>query len=313
MFSLIMNIQFNFIDLFSGIGGFHQGCVKNGGKCIGACEINELARKIYEDNYGIIPHDDIKTLKSIKNIDLLCAGFPCQSHSSLGHRKGLRDSRGKLFDILKKYIYDNEPKVFLLENVKGLLSSNSGRSFKHIIESLEDIGYTVSWAVLDSKNFGVPQHRERIYIVGHKTKLFNFTNLLKYKKTKTIKDIIDINPSKDLYCDIFSPNDIFKKPVVTNIGFVLRAKLSNFTNRKLFSSNGIVGTIPTSSPPPIYDENIQKQRHLSITELKKCQGFPVSFKFPKNISRSVVVYYIGNSVTVNVISAIAKEIVKELL
>jgi DNA (cytosine-5)-methyltransferase 1 len=106
-------------SLFSGIGGFYLGCEKNGGKCLAACDIDPIARQIYKSNYNIQPHDDIKTMKYINNIDLLCGGFPCQSHSTLGNRKGMKDERGKLFLYLKTYIEKTKPKVFLLENVKG--------------------------------------------------------------------------------------------------------------------------------------------------------------------------------------------------
>lgn len=307
-----MNETFTFVDLFSGIGGFHIGCVRNGGICKGACEINQEARQIYQDNYQIKPHDDIKTLAPIRNIDLVCAGFPCQSHSTLGLRLGLKDKRGKLFEDLKRFLAASQPRAFLLENVKGLLSSNSGRSFDRVRKSLEEIGYHVSWAVLDTQNFGLPQHRERIYIVGSKEKTFDFDKLKRYAKHKKLYEILDKGePNSELRCDIFDKAEIFKKPVETDTGFILRAKLSNFTNRKLFSSNGIIGTIATASPPPIYDERYKMTRHLSKNELKRCQGFPTSFKFSKEMSRSDVVKYIGNAVSVNVIQAIVHEMKKQ--
>jgi DNA (cytosine-5)-methyltransferase 1 len=306
-----MEGRFSFADLFAGIGGFHLGCVKNGGECVLACEKDETARKIYESNYGIIPYPDINKLKPQKNIDLVCAGFPCQSHSTLGERLGLKDVRGKLFHKLKHFLHKSQPRAFLLENVKGLLTSNNGESFQYILSSLHDIGYTITWCILDSKNFGLPQHRERVYIVGHKQKQFDFSYLLQAKKQAVIKDIMDKHPVGDLSCSIFDDAEIFKPPIKTDTGFVLRAKLSNYTNRKLFSSNGIIGTIPTASPPPIYDERVKIARHLSKNELKKCQGFPVSFKFPENLSRSDVVHYIGNAVSVNVIVAIVQELKRQ--
>lgn len=299
---------FTFTDLFAGIGGFHIACQRNGGMCSLACEIDHVARDIYETNYGIKPHEDVRTLTPIEEQDLVCAGFPCQSHSSLGGRKGRKDARGKLFDVLREYIKTSRPKSFLLENVTGILSSNRGRMFKHVINSLKDIGYQVSWTVLDSKHFGLPQHRERVYIVGHQNITFDFEQLRSQRKTKAIKDIMDKNTNfDDLKCDIFNKSVIFDPPVPTKVGFLLRAKMSDFTNRKLFSSNGIIGTISTASPPPIYDERYQKPRHLSKVELKRCQGFPVMFRFPKGFSRSKVVHYIGNSVSVNVVSAIVRD------
>ena len=304
-------MAFTFVDLFSGIGGFHIACVKNGGTCIGACEIDEKARQIYYDNFGIMPHDDIrKYAKHAKHADVLCAGFPCQSHSTLGKRKGLKDSRGKLFNVLCKYIRYTQPKTILLENVKGLLSSDGGKTFKYILKCLQRIGYHLSWALLDSKNFGLPQHRERVYIVGNLKQTVNLSKLIKYKSAKdnALKHFLDKKkPDENLTCSIFKDNKFILKPKKTRIGFILRSKLSNYTNRKLFSSNGIIGTINTGSPPPIYDERYKVARHLSKSELKACQGFPKSFKFPLNTSRSEVVHYIGNSVSINVVSRIIKD------
>lgn len=301
--------MFNFVDLFAGIGGFHIACQRNGGVCIGACEINADAQKLYTENYGITPHNDIRTMKILNNIDLLCAGFPCQSHSTLGDRLGFEDNRGKLFSHLRNYIKQAKPTAFLLENVKGLLSSNEGKNFKNILSSLKKLGYQVSWTILDSKNFGLPQHRERVFIVGHKSNAFDFSVLSKQSSLKTLNDFLDKKISKGLKCDIFKPEDLLKVPIKTRIGFVLKAKLSNFTNRKLFASSGIIGTIATNSPPPIYDERFKMVRHLSKTELKKCQGFPSNFKFPNKCSRTFVVYYIGNAVSVNVVEEIVKQMI----
>ena len=332
---MIVNNSFKFVDLFAGIGGFHLGCVANGGVCVTACEINPSARSIYASNHEMqntmrsTIHDDIYTLKPIKNLDLVCAGFPCQSHSTLGKRRGLHDKRGQLFKQLCIFIKSSKPRAFLLENVKGLMSSTDFE--KSIIKPLQDCGYIVSWSILDAKNFGVPQHRERVFIVGRRvstknselinTNAFNFKSLSTQHRHKTIESILDpkidslesmknnkyIN--ENLECNIFNNISIYNTPIIKPSGFVLRAQLSNFTNRKLFSSYGIVGTIATSSPPPIYDEKHKLIRHLTKNELKACQGFPSHFKFPETMSRSEVVYYLGNAVCVKVISAIVKEMI----
>jgi DNA (cytosine-5)-methyltransferase 1 len=302
-------MAFTFVDLFSGIGGFHLGCVQHNGRCVAACEIDPIARQIYETNYNIKPHDDIRTLKAIPGIDLVCAGFPCQSHSSLGKRKGFNDSRGELFYILVEFIKKSQPKFFLLENVMGLVTSNKGENFKIVIESLRETGYKVTWAILDSQNFGLPQHRKRVYIVGNKDTSFDISQLKAWRSPKTIvQDIMDEEVQEGLHCNIFKGHEIYDPPHETVTGFLLRAKLSDFTNRKLFSSNGIIGTMTTASPPPIYDERHKMARHLSKTELLRCQGFPTTFIFPKSFSRTKVVHYLGNSVSVNVIYAVVKEL-----
>ena len=257
---------------------------------------------------------------------MVCAGFPCQSHSSLGKRRGLHDTRGQLFNQLCKFIKSSQPRAFLLENVKGLMSSTDFET--HIVKPLTDCGYVVSWHILDARNFNVPQHRERVFIVGcrktsiNNTKQFSFKSLATRHTRKNIENILDpkinsINSSiyinENLTCKIFENNvisnasQLFNPPHETSVGFILRAQLSNFTNRKLFSSKGIVGTLATSSPPPIYDEKHKLIRHLSKNELKACQGFPNSFQFPKDMCRSEIVFYLGNSVCVKVISAIIKE------
>jgi DNA (cytosine-5)-methyltransferase 1 len=300
---------FDFVDLFSGIGGFEIACKRLGGNCIAACDIDKVARDIYESNHGITPHDDIRTLKPIRNLDLVCGGFPCQSHSSLGKRLGMRDPRGKLFNDLVRFLQESQPKCFLFENVKGLLSSGDGKIFPKMLKSLRALGYIVTFDILDSQHFGLPQHRERVFIVGHRTAGFNFAPLLKRSRAPTyIKDVLDRGiPSPDLHCSVFDNTTILKVPMITATGFVLFAKLSNYTDRKLFGSDGILGTISTGSPPPIYDQRYGLVRHLSKNELKKCQGFPNTFKFPPDMSRSSVQHYIGNSVSVNVVQAIVAE------
>ena len=318
---------FKFVDLFAGIGGFHLGAVAHGGVCVTTCEINPEARAIYATNHVVNGpiHTDIYTLAPIKNLDLVCAGFPCQSHSTLGKRRGLKDKRGQLFKQLCTFINASQPRAFLLENVKGLMSSTDFE--KTIIKSLEDCGYVVSYHILDARNFGVPQHRERVFIVGRRraektqaiiTTPFSFKSLAAQHNHKTLDTILDpkykdVYESEHLECNIFDDTPIFEKPHVTPSGFVLRAQLSNFTNRKLFSSHGIIGTLATSSPPAIYDETRKSIRHLTKNELKACQGFPKSFQFPKDMSRSDVVFYLGNAVCVRVISAIIKEMKQQAL
>jgi site-specific DNA-cytosine methylase len=222
-----------------------------------------------------------------------------------------------------------------LENVAGLLTAQKGAAFKKVSETLAGLGYAVSHGVLDSQHFGLPQHRKRVYIVGRRVgngaAPIDFAPLLAKaarnaeRRPVVLRDILDPGPpSADLDCDIFAPGDIFAEPVRTRTGFVLRAKLSNFTNRKLFSTDGICGTITTGSPPPIYDERYKKARHLSARELKRAQGFPAGYRFAPGagrdgpagaaraaVSRSEVVHYVGNAVSVNVIAAIVGEMERQ--
>jgi len=300
--------MFTYIDLFCGIGGFHLACSYFDSKCLGACDIDPQARQIYFDNYGIKPHVDIKTFVS-PSVDLLCAGFPCQAHSTLGERKGSKDRRGKrLFIMLTKVIMETKPKVILLENVKGLLSSDNGTYFEYILKTLKGLGYKVSWNLLNSKNFGVPQNRERVFIVCSLNTIFSFDNI-ETVKTMPVSSIFEHKAS--LVPSVRFANATITRPKRYESGFVLRAKLSNYTHMKLYSSHGIVGTLATTCPPDVYDEKHKLARQLTNKELLRLQGFPDDFKFPEGCSRSTYVHYLGNSVTVPVIVSIIKEIIAQ--
>jgi len=330
-----------FADLFSGIGGFHLGIRRAltgaRARCAVTCEIDEGARRVYAANLlrgeeATAVATDIRELSGAPyrgRLDLVCGGFPCQSYSSLGLRKGMRDQRGRLFNDLARFIGECEPRAFLLENVAGLLTSQKGAAFKKVSDTLSGLGYAISYAVLDSQHFGLPQHRKRVYIVGRRVAnaatSFDFAPLLAKaarnaeRRPVVLRDILDPGPPPaELDCDIFAPGDLFAAPKVTRAGFVLRAQLSNFTNRKLFSTDGVCGTITTGSPPPIYDERYKKARHLSARELKRAQGFPAAYRFPTTdsaaratVSRSEVVHYVGNAVSVNVIAAIVAEMERQ--
>ena len=158
-----------FFDLFAGIGGFRLGMEKAGHQCIGSCEWDKYARETYKKNFGSYPeYDDAKNLhpESLPYFDVLCAGFPCQAFSIAGKRLGFEDTRGTIFFEIARIAKEKRPPYLFLENVKGLLSHDKGRTFATIISTLDEMGYDAEWQVLNSKYF-VPQNRERIFIVGH--------------------------------------------------------------------------------------------------------------------------------------------------
>jgi len=164
--------EIRFIDLFSGIGGFRRGLELIGGyRCVWSCDNNKYANQVYTKHFGKENHysGDIRKVKasSIPNHDLLCAGFPCQAFSVAGKRQGFRDTRGTLFFEIARIARAKRSALLLLENVKGLLNHDEGLTFQVILESLEELGYLVEWQVLNSKHFGVPQNRERVFIIGH--------------------------------------------------------------------------------------------------------------------------------------------------
>ena len=159
-----------FYDLFCGIGGFRIGMEKNGHECVGSCEIDEQARQVYTKNFGCEPEQRDATKlnpKELPDFDCLCAGFPCQSFSIAGKHGGFEDTRGTLFFEIIRIARERKPSILFLENVKGLLSHNKGQTFETILKALDELGYWYEWQVINSKNFGVPQDRERVYIIGH--------------------------------------------------------------------------------------------------------------------------------------------------
>ena len=164
-----------FLDLFAGIGGFRLGMESAGHECIGFCEIDKFARESYKaihNTEGEIELHDITTVtdefvRGIGGVDIICGGFPCQAFSIAGNRRGFEDTRGTLFFEIARFASILRPRYLFLENVKGLLNHQKGDTFETMLRALDELGYDVEWQLLNSKNFGVPQNRERVFIIGH--------------------------------------------------------------------------------------------------------------------------------------------------
>ena len=164
-----------FLDLFAGIGGFRLGMESAGHECIGFCEIDKFARASYKaihDTKGEIELHDItavsdESIRRIGRVDIICGGFPCQAFSIAGNRRGFEDTRGSLFFEIARFASILRPKYLLLENVKGLLNHDGGATFETILGALDELGYNVEWQILNSKDFGVPQNRERVFVIRH--------------------------------------------------------------------------------------------------------------------------------------------------
>ena len=189
------NPKFTFIDLFAGIGGFRIAFQNLGGECVFSSEWDEQAKKTYYANYGDVPFGDI-TKESTKSyipgtFDILCAGFPCQAFSLAGHRLGFKDeTRGTLFFEIEAILRKHQPKAFFLENVKGLAIHDKGRTLKTILEHLDDAGYdVVPPQILNAMDYGVPQHRERIYIIGFRKDLHIDISNFHYPEPITTGDL----------------------------------------------------------------------------------------------------------------------------
>ncbi|MGT2800370.1 DNA (cytosine-5-)-methyltransferase [Streptococcus marmotae] len=195
-----------FFDLFSGIGGFRMGMELEGHKCIGFCEVDKFARKSYKAMYetkGEVEFHDIRQITDQDfrqfrgQVDIICGGFPCQAFSLAGRRLGFEDTRGTLFFEIARATQQIQPRFLFLENVKGLLSHDKGRTFGTILSTLDELGYDVEWQILNSKDFGVPQNRERVFIIGHSRRyrprfLFPFR---REGSSARLKRLGNVNPS----------------------------------------------------------------------------------------------------------------------
>ena len=161
--------KLKFFDLFAGIGGFRLGMERAGHQCVGSCEWDKYARETYKTNFGSYPeYNDVREIKptELPDFDVLCAGFPCQSFSYSGKRRGFNDTRGTLYFEIIRIAREKRPQYIFLENVRGLLSNDKGNTFKTILKSLDELGYNAEWCLLNSANF-VPQERERVYILAN--------------------------------------------------------------------------------------------------------------------------------------------------
>ena len=173
--SYFLDKQMKFLDLFAGIGGFRLGMESAGHECVGFCEVDKYARASYKaihNTEGEIELHDItrvtdESIRRFGSVDVICGGFPCQAFSIAGARRGFEDTRGTLFFEIARFASILKPRYLFLENVKGLLNHDRGSTFEVILSALDELGYDVEWQVLNSKNFGVPQNRERVFIIGH--------------------------------------------------------------------------------------------------------------------------------------------------
>ncbi len=275
------NNSFTFIDLFAGIGGFHIALKNLGGECVFACEIDKFARQTYLANHKIsedIFAKDIKDVESenIPNHDILCAGFPCQPFSQAGFKKGFEDIRGTLFFEIARIIEAKKPKAILLENVSHLLKHDDGKTFNKIEEVIKDLGYSFYYKILTASDFGLPQNRPRLFMVGFKED-FN-KNFAFPKPTPLQKTMSDIFNS---YCE--------KK-----IGYTLRVggRGSEITDRRNWDSYMVNGEV----------------RRISSKEGLKMQGFPNNFVFP--VSETQSMKQLGNSIAVPVVQSVAEKILQ---
>ena len=286
--------RITFIDLFAGIGGFHFAFHNAGAECVFASEWDDAARKTYEANFknispkifkeAILTQDsnfagDITKVDkaSIPDFDILTGGFPCQPFSQAGHKKGFDDTRGTLFYEIVEILKIKKPKAFFIENVRGLYKHDNGKTFKVIKSAIEELGYSFYDNIVKASDYGLPQLRPRLYMVGFRDKNIVFTP----PEKKPLK---------------LTMSDVFNGKAEREVGFTLRVggKGSNITDRRNWDSYMVDGAV----------------KRLTSKEGLKMQGFPDWFTFP--VAEGQAMKQLGNSVAIDAIQAYAEEIVKLL-
>ena len=368
-----------FLDLFAGIGGFRLGMESAGHECIGFCEIDKYARESYKaihNTEGEIELHDITTvtdefIRSIGCVDVICGGFPCQAFSLAGARRGFEDTRGTLFFEIVRFASILRPRYLFLENVKGLLNHENGATFEVIITTLDELGYNVEWQVLNSKDFGVPQNRERVFIIGHlrgerTRRIFpisgeNQSASSQAVKSNTIKQCGILQPNFNnsgvvyetdgiaptlrayqggnlepkiiqrgrgynkggehsiaptLTSNSYHENNVLKIAEVTSQGYA-KAQVGDSVNlshpnsktRRGRVGKQIANTLLTGESQGVVEPDF-RIRKLTPRECWRLQGFPDwAFDKAQEVNSNSQLYkQAGNSVTVNVIAAIAERL-----
>lgn len=300
---------FRFIDLFAGIGGIRLGFESAGGYCVFSSEFDKNACKTYEANFGEHPSGDITKIESseIPDFDILLGGFPCQAFSIIGKKEGFENETcGTLFFEIERILRDKKPKAFMLENVRNLTAHDKGKTFQIIRQHLEKLGYNVYAKVLNALDYGVPQKRERIIIVGFiDNVMFTFPEPTPKHQHKTLKDVLEIEVDDKYYV----------KDNIRN-SRLMRLKDPNYP-KPYISHENMAGSI---TPHPYSSclragasANyilINDERRPTEREMLRLQGFPDDFKVV--VSYSHIKHQTGNSVAVPVISAVANQMIKAL-
>lgn len=302
----MINHKFRFIDLFAGIGGIRLGFEAVGGKCVFSSEFDKDACTTYEANFGEYPSGDITKIDAndIPDFDILLAGFPCQAFSIIGKKEGFaNETCGTLFFDIERILKVKQPVAFMLENVRNLVAHDNGNTFRIIREHLEELGYTVYAKVLNALDYGVPQKRERIIIVGFKDNIpFEFPTPIPIEDRKTLKDILEVNVAPKYYV-----KDRIRESRLE------RLKDRNYP-KPYISHENMAGSI---TPHPYSSALragasanyilINDERRPTEREMLRIQGFPDTYKIV--LSYGKVKKQCGNSVAVPVIEAVAQKMI----
>lgn len=308
---------YTFIDLFAGLGGFRLALESLGAECVYSSEWDEPVRKVYSDNFDEFPDGDITQVdeKSIPDHDILCAGFPCQAFSISGKQHGFEDSRGTLFFDVARIVKEKQPKVVFMENVKNFASHDGGKTLEVVRATMEDLGYTFFYKVLSAVDFGIPQKRERIYMVCFRNDLnvasFNYPK--PFELQKHVEDFLlsDENMVSHLYVD--RPDTYFngkKDEHYSNKTIRLGIVNKGGQGERIYSTKGIAITLSANgggvfSKTGGYLIN-GRTRKLHPRECARLMGFPDSYIISDSPNQAYKQF--GNSVVIDVLQLIAIEI-----
>lgn len=320
-------MSIKFIDLFAGIGGFRIGFERAGFECVYSCEIDDHASEMYEANFGDSPKGDITTLdpKTLPNFDVLLAGFPCQSFSICGFQKGFYDTRGTLFFDICRILEAKKPKVFVLENVQNLEKHDKGNTLTVMLHSLHELGYTVNYKVLNARNFGVPQNRERIIIVGNlEGSTFDF-NAIKETPVSSMLPFLDeegdfeyLTPDEYTLIDEehikTQPSGLifvgYRNKKIRTVG--VREGTHHLSRvhkqpNRIYSAEGTHPTLASQETSGRYWILINNRvRKLTLNECFRFMGFPEDFIKVEPLGQ--LYQRIGNSICVPMVEAVAQEV-----
>lgn len=309
-----------FIDLFAGLGGFRIALESLGAKCVYSNEWDKYAQEVYQMNFDEIPEGDITKVNAeeIPNHDILCAGFPCQAFSISGKRQGFEDSRGTLFFDVARIVKEKKPKVVFMENVKNFSTHDNGNTLGVVEKTMVELGYTFCWSVLNSLDYGVPQKRERIYMVCFRNDLnvndFEFPK--PFKLNKFVEDFL--LPEKEVKDLIVTRDDlkIVKDDPKENINksYRLGTVGKGGQGERIYSIKGIAITLSAYGGGVFAKTGGYlingKTRKLHPRECARIMGFPDSYKIHPNKNQAYKQF--GNSVVINVLQYIAEKIGEKL-
>jgi DNA (cytosine-5)-methyltransferase 1 len=307
------NAEYRVIDLFAGVGGIRLGfekAFKESVNFVFSSEIDKYAQKTYYANYNELPHGDITEIKveEIPPHDIILAGFPCQAFSVAGLKKGFEDTRGTLFFDVARIAKYHRPKVIFLENVKGFRNHDKGNTFKVVKKTLEDMGYRIFSEILNAKKFGLPQNRERIYIIGFLDHSVEFEFPKPPKWSVKLGDILnkEVDEKYTISDKLWAGHQRRKrehKKKGNGFGYSMFNEESEYTST-------ISARYYKDGSEILIEQKDKNPRKLTPREAGRLQGFPDSFEIP--VSNTQAYKQFGNSVAVPVIEELAKKILKGL-